>query len=66
MSHNITFKTNDITQLLHDKFSQVIPGEWTWQRCHAEGTEEEFFEREGTIDEYKDNGVVLRDLLKFM
>jgi hypothetical protein len=43
----------------------VIPGEWTWQRCHVEGTEE-FFEREGTIDEYKDNGVVLRDLLKFM
>jgi transposase len=47
--HNVTFKTNDVVQLLHDKFSSVTLEEWV-SRCRlVQRIETEFFERNRRI-----------------
>jgi hypothetical protein len=55
-SHNVTFKTDDVVQLLYDKFSSVTPEEWSSPCRLVQRIEGEFFEREGRIDEYEDGG----------
>jgi transposase len=53
-THNVSFRLDEVENLLRQKFNSVTPDEWASRCLHAKSFEDRYLEDEGRLDDFED------------